>query len=136
MLYLPSAAALALLVAVVVRQQMGGRRRVGLLKALGWTGRDIVALQLAKALLVGGPAVAAGLATAYGLVYGMSAQWAGLLLLGWQQTSPALPLEAGHAGPVFIEVAGLLLSPYLVAVLWSSLTQAAVDPQDLLRREA
>ena len=134
-LFLPAAAALVLLVAVIVRQQIGGRRRVGLLKALGWTSRDIVALQLSKALLVGGPAVAAGLVTAYGLVYGLSARWVGYFLLGWQQTSPFLPLEAGHAGPIFLEVAGLLLAPYLAAVLWASLTQAAADPQDLLRQE-
>ena len=134
-LYLPAAVALVLLVTAIVRQQIGGRRQVGLLKALGWASRDIVALQLYKALLVGGPAVATGLVVAYGLVYGVSSRWVGHLLLGWQQTSPFLPLAAGYAGPVFLEVAGLLLAPYLAAVLWSSLAQAAADPQELLRRE-
>jgi ABC-type lipoprotein release transport system permease subunit len=133
-LFLPGAVTLALLVAVVVRQQIGGRRRVGLLRALGWTSRDIIALQVAKSLLVGAPAVAVGLTAAYGLVYGLAPHWAGYFLLGWQQSSPVLPLASGFAGPVFLEVAGLLLAPYLAAVMWSSLHQAAADPQDLLRR--
>jgi len=134
LLYAPAIMALVLLVAGIVRQQIGDRARVGLLKALGWTSRDIVALQVTKALLVGLPAIAIGLTAAYGLVYGPSRQWIGFLLLGWQENAPLLHLEAGHAAPIFLEVTGILLAPFLAAVLWSSLVQAASDPQDLLSR--
>lgn len=136
LLYLPSVAALALLVVVVVRQQMGSRRRIGLLKALGWTSRDIVTLQMAKAMLVIGPAVAAGLIGAYALVYGLPSKWVGWFLLGWHPTGPILPLGAGHAGTIFLEITGLLLIPFLAAVLWTSLTQAVADPQDLLQGDS
>jgi ABC-type antimicrobial peptide transport system permease subunit len=108
--------------------------RVGLLKALGWTSRDIVGLQITKAAIVGLPAIAGGLMLAYALVYAPSQQWVGTLLLGWQETAPIMHLDAGHAAPVFLEVAGILLIPYLAAVLWSSLVQAASNPQDLLNR--
>jgi hypothetical protein len=134
LLYLPAALALALLVAVLVRQQMGDRRRVGLFKALGWTSRDIVALQMIKALLVGGPAIAAGLVGAYALVYALPSGWVGLFFLGWHPSGPILPLEAGHAGPLFLEITGLLLMPFLAAALFSSLRLSAADPQDLLQR--
>lgn len=134
MLYIPAVIALLLLVASVVRQQIGNRARVGLFKALGWTSRDIVALQVTKALLVGLPAIAGGLMIAYGLIYAPSQQWVGTLLLGWQETAPLTHLDAGQAVPIFLEVAGILLTPYLAAVLWSSLVQAASDPQDLLNR--
>lgn len=134
MLYLPAVIAIILLAAGVFREQIGSRARVGLFKALGWTSRDIVVLQVTKALLVGLPAVATGLMLAYGLVYAPSQQWAGTLLLGWRQTAPLMHLDAGHAAPIFMEVAGLLLTPYIIAVLWSSLVQAAADPQDLLNR--
>jgi hypothetical protein len=134
MLYIPAVIALLLLVASVVRQQIGSRARVGLFKALGWTSRDIVALQVTKALLVGLPAIAGGLIIAYGLIYAPSQQWVGTLLLGWQETAPLTHLDAGHAVPIFLEVAGILLTPYLAAVMWSSLVQAASDPQDLLNR--
>jgi hypothetical protein len=69
---------------------------------------------------------------AYGLVYAPVRHWSGYLLLGWQDTAPLLNLDAGHAAPIFIEVAGMVLIPFLAAVLWSSLVQAAADPQDLL----
>lgn len=133
-LYIPAVIALALLTAAVIRQQIGNRSRVGLLKALGWTSRDIVGLQIAKAAIVGLPAIAGGLMLAYALVYGPSPTWAGMLLLGWQETAPILHLDAGFAAPVFLEVAGILLIPYLAAVLWSSLVQAASNPHDLLNR--
>jgi hypothetical protein len=133
-LYMPAVIALTLLVAGVIRQQIGNQARVGLLKALGWTSRDIVALQIMKAAIVGLPAIAGGLMLAYALVYAPSQTWAGTLLLGWQETAPIMHLDAGHAVPVFLEVAGILLIPYLAAVLWSSLVQAASNPQDLLNR--
>lgn len=132
LLYIPATVALILLVAGVIRQQIGGRARVGLLKALGWTSRNIVTLQITKALLVGLPAVALGLMIAYGMVYAPLQRWTGYLLLGWQETAPLLNLDAGYAMPVFMEVTGMVLVPFLVAVLWSSLVQAAADPQDLL----
>ena len=134
LLYLTAALALVLLAAAVIRQQMGDRARMGLLKALGWTGRDILALQMAKALLVSLPAVAAGLVTAYGLVYGPTQSWVGRLLLGWQTTPPRLQLDAGYAAPIFLEVGGMLLVPFLAAVLAASLGLASSDPQDLLNR--
>jgi len=134
MLFLPAVIALVLLAASVVQQQIGNRARVGLFKALGWTSRDIVRLQVTKALLVGLPAIATGLLIAYGLVYAPSQQWVGTLLLGWQKTAPLTHLDPGYATPIFLEVAGILLLPYIAAVLWSSLVQTASDPQDLLNR--
>lgn len=133
-LYLPAALALGLLTAAVVRQQMGERPRMGLLKALGWTSRDILFLQMAKALLVSLPAVAAGLGAGYGLIYTPSPSWIGHLFLGWPASAPLFHLEAGYAVPVFLEVAGMVLVPFLAAVLWSSLNLAAADPQDLINR--
>jgi len=134
MLYLPAVLALVLLTAAVIRQQMGDRARMGLLKALGWTGRDILALQMAKALLVGLPAVAAGLAAAYGLVYGPAQPWVGRLFLGWETSAPLLALDAGYAAPIFLEVSGMLLVPFGAAVWIASLGLASSDPQDLLNR--
>lgn len=136
MLYFPAVIALLLLVASVVRQQIGNRARIGLFKALGWTSRDIVALQVTKALLVGLPAIAGGLMIAYGLVYAPSQQWVGALLLSWPETAPLMHLDTGYAAPIFLEVTGIVLIPYLTAVLWPSLVQAASDPQDLLNRGA
>lgn len=128
----PAGLALLLLVVATAREGVGRRREVGLLKTLGWTTGDVVRLHMLRALQVGLPATALGLALAYALVFTPGVRWPGELLLGWQGGGPALHLDPAGAALVMLEVAGLVLVPWLVATAWPVARGAAVDPQAML----
>jgi len=130
---LPAALALLFLLAGVARDRVGRRHEVGLLKALGWTTGDIVRLHLVRALWVAVPAIAVGLAVATALVGLPDTSWPGVLLLGWQAgRGPALDLDTGGAGLVLLEVAGVVLVPWLLGSAWPVIRGATRDPSELL----
>ncbi|PID38341.1 MAG: hypothetical protein CSA24_00610 [Deltaproteobacteria bacterium] len=131
----PLLLALALLTLATVRQQLASRRDVGLLKALGWGSRDVLALHLARALVIGLPALALGWAVAYALVFVGGAGWAGQLLLGWSGAPPQLTLDPTGALLTLLEVAGLVVAPWLAAVLLPALRSSTADPETWLRGE-
>lgn len=128
----PALLALALLIAGVVRERIGRRYEVGLLKALGWTSADVVKLQMFRAILIGAPSAALGMLTAYVLVFRPGALWPGYLLLGWKESPPSLTLNASGASLVLLEIGALVILPFLLATFWQALKGAAADPQDLL----
>ena len=135
MALIPALLALAFIVAGAGKSYNARRYEAGLYKAFGWTTPDIFRLQLLKALLSGLPAVAGGLALAYGLVMWPGVSWPGYLLLGWEQRPPLLYLDPAGAVWVLLEIALLVFLPYLAATLWPALKAAAADPQDFLEKD-
>jgi len=129
---IPVLFALALIVYLTVREKTGRRHEVGLLKAFGWTTRDIVALQGYQALFIALPAAAVGLLIAYALVAWPGITWPAYFFLGWDRQAPGLYLQMDGAIPVLLEVAALVVVPFVAAVLWPALRSAAIDPQDLV----
>jgi hypothetical protein len=129
---IPAILALALIVVGVVKGQMVQSCNVGLFKALGWTTTNIFQMQLIKALVIGIPAVTAGMVVSYGLVFRPGSSWPGYLFFGWKDNPPPLFLNASGAFLVLIEMAGLIFLPYLAAALWPALRAAVSDPQDFL----
>jgi hypothetical protein len=132
---IPSLLAISTIVVATVRRQIGRRYEIGLLKTLGWTGREIVQQQIVKTCASGMPAVTAGILVAYGLVFWPGTTWVVALFFGWGQAPPALYLEPRGIGWPLLEVAALVFAPYLTAAVWTSLTAATADPQDLLDLE-
>ncbi len=128
----PALLALALLMSLGVRQSLSRRHEVGLLKALGWCGADVVQLLLLRTTLIALPAVVCGMATAYGLLFFPGLSWATSGFLGWRGGAPALFLDPGGMLPPLFGVAGLVLVPFFAAALFPALKAAAADPQDLL----
>ncbi len=133
MALLPALLGLSLLMVASVRQTMGQRRHIGLLKALGWTTPDIVRLQLYRALVAGFPAAALGMAAAHLLVFWPGTPWLGFLLPAWESRPPSLHLNPAGSLSVLLQVTALVLIPYLTAVLWPAIRLAAVDPEGFLR---
>jgi len=131
---IPGILALALIVVGVVKGQIRQNCNVGLFKALGWTTTNIFQMQLLKALVIGIPAVTAGMIVSYGLVLRPGSSWPGYLFFGWKDNPPPLFLNASGAFLVLTEVAVLVFLPYLAAALWPALRAAVSDPQDFLER--
>jgi len=104
----------------------------GLLKSLGWTTGDLVRLQIFQAALLGTPALAAGLASAYSVVFyppaaGIAAWW----LTGGQHL-PAMVLSRSGALITLLEISALVIIPYLAAVFLATVKQVANEPWHLL----
>ena len=129
---LPAMLALALIIIGVIKGQMVQSCNVGLYKALGWTTTNIFQMQLLKALVIGMPAIAAGMVISYLLVFWPGSSWPGNLFFGWDDNPPLFFLNASGAFLVLIEMVVLILLPYLAAVLWPVLRAAVADPQDIL----
>ena len=135
LLLAPALLALALLVVAMTRIQWGARRDIGLLKALGWRTAEVLRLHVLRALVIGLPALAVGWGVAYALVFVSGGGWAGTLLFGWSGVPPRLALRPTGALITLLEVGGLVLAPYLAAVLFPALRSATTDPEEWLRGE-
>ena len=129
---IPGILALALIVVGVVKGQMVQSCNVGLFKALGWTTTNIFQMQLLNAVVIGIPALSAGMVTSYGLVFRPGTSWPGYLFFGWNDNPPLLFLNASGAFLTLLEIAVLIFLPYLAATLWPVLRAAVSDPQDFL----
>lgn len=129
---LPALTALILLVAQTLRSRFIRRSEVGLLKALGWTAGDVIRLHAVQALWICAVAGVLGASLAYGLIHWPGATWPGRLLLGWTDGPPALWLDPSGALRVLVEVAALVLLPFLAASLWPSVRAAGAAPLSFL----
>jgi hypothetical protein len=129
---IPAALALAAIVAATGLWGRRQRRRMGLFKALGWTGTDILGLHFTRALLVGVPAMLSGLNAGYLLLFWPGITWLPRLLFGWNTAAPALYLTTrSAAGPLILTLL-LVAIPYLTASFWAGRQSVAADPADLL----
>jgi ABC-type lipoprotein release transport system permease subunit len=133
---LPAVLSVCLLAAAIVRDRIGRRHEVGLLKALGWTTADIVHFQVFRSVFIGVPAMVAGLLTALVLVFRPGTTWPGYLFFGWEASPPPLYLETSGTLWTVLAVAGLVLLPFLTATLAAALKTAVVEPQEILERES
>jgi len=131
---LPAILALGLVVLSAVRDRYARRYEIGLLKALGWGTRDVFRMSLYRALMIGMPSVALGCAAAYGLVYWTGAEWAGRWLLGWREVPVHLVLDVSGASILLLEVAALVLVPFVAGVVFPALSSASADVQDFLEK--
>lgn len=103
-------------------------RETGLLRAIGWTGADLLRLHLYRGSLVGIPAMALGVLSAYLLLFQPGMTWAAQLLFGWSGPPPAFyltPLGSAGAWLLAILLAGV---PFLAAVFWTGWRSATTDP--------
>jgi ABC-type lipoprotein release transport system permease subunit len=132
---IPAVLSVCLLTATIVRDRIGRRHEVGLLKALGWTTADIVHFQVFRSAFIGIPATVAGLSAALFLVFRPATTWPGYLFFGWEASPPPLYLEMSGALWPVLAVAGLVLLPFLTATLAAALKTAVVEPLEILERE-
>jgi hypothetical protein len=128
----PAVLALAWIVAGSAATGSSRQAHWGLLKSLGWTTGDLMRLQVSQAALLGAPALAVGLASAHAVVFypptaGIAAWW-----LTGSQRLPALVLDRSGALIILLEIAALVIVPYLAAVFLATVKQVANEPWHLL----
>jgi hypothetical protein len=128
----PAILALVWIVAGTAATGSSQQAHWGLLKSLGWTTGDLVRLQVFQAALLGTPALAAGLAAAHAVVFyppaaGIAAWW-----LTGSQRLPALVLNRSGALITLLEIAALVIIPYLAAVFLATVKKVANEPWHLL----
>jgi hypothetical protein len=128
----PALLALALLVAGIGATGRSRRWEDGLLKALGWNGAELLRLHVYRGLLAGMPALVAGAAGAYGLLFWPGMSWLPQRLFEW--TGPAPGFYLSSQGAAVGMVLSLLLAgvPFVSAIFWSGWRAAAVDPADCI----
>lgn len=109
------------------------RREIGLLKALGFSTRDVLVAKLFEAVVLGALGISLGVALAYAHVHVLGAPLLRHALLGWSALlpTPALPYAAGIA-----ELLGLIVGlglPFVGLGLLPAWRAALVDPDEVLR---
>ena len=131
----PAVLAMLLILTATITGSSGRQAHWGLLKSLGWTTKDIVCLQTTTAAMVGLPAVIAGLAAAYAVVFYPPAAGIAALWVTGGRHLPALVLIRPGTVLIMLEIAALVGLPYLAAVFLTTLKGAANDPWHLLQAD-
>ena len=130
----PAILALCLLVIVTVRERLGRRFEIGLLKALGWTTGDIVSLQVLRAVAIGVIAVIGGMLVAFIFVFRFNKTWSNMVHPDWQSLPIQLSINPLDLTLPLLEVTGLVILPFLVATIGAVLHCTAGDPREMLER--
>ena len=133
--YTPALLALVVLALAGAVEGEQGRAQAGLLRSLGWTGKDFLRLSLWRWACLALPALGLGLAAAYFLIFTPGIRWPGPLLFGWTAPPPAYALSSAGSALVLAQVAALVALPYLAIVVATGLRHATGDPQELFTRE-
>jgi len=133
---IPALLALLLIITGVVVDSNNRRNHWGLLLSMGWTIRDLVHLQVVKALIIGIPALFCGLASAYAAVFyppaaGVTAFW----MTGGERL-PMVILNRDGVVITMLEIAAMIGLPYLAAVFLTCVRTVANDPWDLLQADS
>jgi hypothetical protein len=133
MLLVPAILSLVLLTVARARSRTASQRERGIYKALGWTTRDLITLEIFESLAVGVPGFLIGFAVAWALVFWPGVSWPGVLLLGWQTSPPPLTLTLGGCSLVLLTMAAVVLLPWFLASIVSAIGSSIKDPSDLIR---
>lgn len=109
------------------------RQAIGLLRATGWSVRQVIALKMGENLLVAGGAFALGVVAAYGYVFGLGAPGLTGLFVGLENLAP----RVHYLRTLDPALLGLLLLffvlPYGAAVLVPVWRLASLDPMEAMK---
>ena len=130
----PALLALCLLVMATVRERLGRRFEIGLLKTLGWTTGDIILFQSIRGLSISMMAIAGGMIFASALVYQHGTTWPAVFFPGWQELPSRLSFNPLDLVLPLLETTGLVVLPFLAATIGATLRCTASEPGDVLER--
>lgn len=107
-------------------------RTLGILKAVGWTSREVLALELCKGLVVSILALLSGWILAEGHLYWLDGALFAGVLKGWSVLFPPFELHPERTLEVWLPCLLLTTLPYLAARLIPCWRAAITDPAALL----
>lgn len=109
------------------------RREIGILKAIGWETRDVIAMKLWEGGLISATAFLAGAALAYAHVFFFSAPLIEPVLKGWATLYPRFPLAPAIDVLQMVTLAFFTIVPYMAAILVPVWRTATADPDAVMR---
>ncbi|MCC6645351.1 MAG: ABC transporter permease [Polyangiaceae bacterium] len=110
------------------------RRELAILKASGWSTRDVLAMKTWEALLLGTGASALGLLLAYGWAFWLDAPGLAPALAGWSTLYPSVALTPTLTLAQALLVTALTTLPFVALTVVPAYRAAALDPQSALRQ--
>lgn len=108
-------------------------REIGILKAIGWDTRDVIAMKLWEGALISGGAFLIGTLAAYGHVFLAGGTLFAPVLKGWAVLYPDFPLTPAIDALQLTTLGLLTVVPYTAAVLVPIWRVASADPDRVMR---
>jgi ABC-type lipoprotein release transport system permease subunit len=112
------------------------RREIGILKAVGWETRDVLAARLWEGGLVSGGAFLLGFSAAWLHVFHFGAVLVRPVLAGWSVLYPSFSLRPALDAATLLSLVLLTVLPYTLATLVPAWRAAAADPDEAMRGAA
>ncbi len=109
------------------------RREIGILKALGWSTADIMAVKFWEGALVALPAFLFGLAAAWAHVFLFGAGVLAPVLRGWSVLQPPLSLVPALEVMQVVILAFITIVPFIAATIVPVWKAAITDPDMVMR---
>lgn len=109
------------------------RREIGILKAVGWETRDVLALEILQAAALALLATTAGLCAASVYVHVLGAPGLIRLLGGWSVLLPDFDLRPALGATDLLALAATITLPYLVAAAVPAWRAATLEPDEAIR---
>ncbi len=109
------------------------KREIGILKAIGWETRDVVAVRLTEGALISGLAFVLGMIGAWLHVFFFSAGLFAPVLTGWATLYPRFALSPSVDALEVFTLAMLTVVPYMAAILVPVWKTASADPDAVMR---
>ncbi|HJL00686.1 MAG TPA: FtsX-like permease family protein [Polyangiaceae bacterium LLY-WYZ-15_(1-7)] len=109
------------------------RREIGVLKAIGWETRDVIAARLWESALVAIAGAWLGVLLAYGYVFGLGAPGLAGALFGWSALHPELALTPVIDATQAWTLVGLVVLPFVGVAVVPAWRAATLDPDEAMR---
>ncbi|MBL8606524.1 MAG: ABC transporter permease [Myxococcales bacterium] len=109
------------------------RKEIAILKAVGFSTRDVLFVKLGESLVVSGLATLLGLVLAYGWIFVLGAPGLRGALVGWSVLYPEAPLTPAVGVAEILGIAALSMGPFVLLAVVPAWRAAIVDPMDAMR---
>lgn len=110
------------------------RREIAVLKAIGFSTRDVLIVKLAESLFVGAIGIVVGLGLAYLWVFALGAPGLRPVLAGWSVLYPEAPLTPAVDLAALLAIVGGVLGPFALLSVVPAWRAAIVDPMEVMRQ--